>query len=767
MWYNLKHAYRNLSRNGLYSVINITGLAVSLAACILIMLWVWDELSFDRFHKNSDRLYRVNVHLGGMDYPVSPPPLANAVVQELPSVENGCCMSFPAPIFLEYEKEKMNLAAADVDNQFFTLFNFKLLKGSVENLSPDATVISKTVALNLFGDKDPVGEMVKASNGKSYQVAAVMEDMPGNSTLQMSALFFPDRKNDNNWGFSHQTYLLLRPGSDPGSVGEEIKALFIKNVPEMAYIPDLNMYLENIRKHHLYMLDGTDRGMQTVQLFIIIGILILVIAGINYVNLITARATRRSREMGLRKVVGASKINLFGQMLGEAVLLFLIATVLGLAIVIFVLPYYNTLTAKTFDLVAFLPQIALTSAGIFLAVIVLAGIYPAVMLASFRPAEAFKTKSGGSKNVYFRKVLVVVQFVFSAGLIMGAFVMNRQLNYIQKKNPGYDRENVAIIPTQKMNLNQVRDELLHLPGIAGVSGADEEICNVLNASHLSWEGKANPAEIFMVTVLTVEKHFISTMGIELIAGSDFAETEANEGSFIINETAARQMGFDDPIGKRLELGLQGTITGMVKDFHTKDMHSKIEPVFMFTKPISESPQRLYARIEAGKTKIALENLEKVWQRYNNEYQFTYTFLDQAFEKIHRTDLRTGMLFNLFAVIAIIISCLGLFGLVTYTAETKTKEIGIRKVLGATIANVVLMISKDFLLLVGIAMLIAFPLAYWILNGMLQDFAYRVGISWWMFAVAALIVIVLTLCTVGFKAVKTAAANPVRAIMSSD
>ena len=766
MFYHLKIAIRTFRRNGIYSGINIAGMAISLAACILIMLWVWDELSFDRFHPKADRIYQINSHIDKMVYQATPLPLGVAIAEEMPSVEMYCRIGYSRFDFFEYDGKRFyDEKAADVDASFFSIFGFRLLKGNVDDVPPDAVVISQSVARKIFGDNDPIGETVQGSYDRSYHVVGVMEDMPADSDFKFDVLFFPDRKGNDDWGsFGYVTFLLLHGGTDETTVGEDITELFRKQDPELADL-SFKMTVQNIRKLHLYHPDGSENGMQAVRLFLIIGLLILVIAGINYVNLVTARASKRSREIGLRKVVGASKINLLGQLMQEAVILFLIAMILALVTVVCVLPYYNMLTAKTFDIVSFLPQILKICAGAFLAVVLLAGLYPAFMLASFHPAEAFKKKSGSSKNIWFRRALVVVQFVFSTGLIMGTIVIHTQLKHIQNMNPGYNRENVVMIPKHKMDLALVRGELLDLPGIAGISAADSEICNTNSGSGAEWEGKENPNEIFMLNYLNVESHFISTMGLKLVEGLDFTGTEADKDGFIINETAARLMGFDDPIGRQIEFnGLKGSIIGVVNDFHYVDMHRKIGPIVLFC----DRPQQrnlLYVRIEPGKTRIALDNIEKVWKRYNADFQFTYKFMDETFDKMHRADMRTGTLFSLFAVIAIVISCLGLFGLVTFTAETKTKEIGIRKVLGASVKNIVVMLSKEFLILVGIAMLIAFPLTYWLLNGMLEDFAYRVNIRWWMFAAAAVIVTLLTLLTVGWQAIKAATADPIKAIKS--
>jgi len=771
MFYHLKIILRNLRRSGIYSFINIAGLAVSLAACILIMLWVWHELSYDKFHRNANRIYGINTHIEAWSTFSSPYPLADFVLAELPTVEKFCRLDYNNINiqYIEYNGEKFynnDGQIAATDTSFFSMFDFKLLKGSAKDLTYDALIISESVEKKLFGNGESLGELVKTSDGQLFRIAGVMADLPSNTSIRLSILKRLPLPQHENWDlFNYFTFLLLQPNSDPDAVAKDITALTRKKQPDLTDLPTFKMTLQRLTTQHLYTPDGKDRGMQSVRLFMLIAGLILVIAGINYVNLVTARATKRNREIGLRKVVGASKINLMGQLLGEAVILFLLAIVLALGIVVLVLPLYNTLTTKSFDIITYFPQILVICAASFVAIMLLAGLYPAFLLSSFKPTEAFKNKSGSSKNTLFRKVLVVIQFVFSTGLIMGTFVMGRQLAYIQSMNPGYDRENVLTVLLHNMNLNTVRGELLNVPGITGVTASDGYICRIGSAAGLVWEGK-NPNELSMIARIDVESNFLTTMGLKLVKGSDFTGTDADKDVCIINEAAARLMAFDDPIGKRIEFGMEkgSVIIGVVNDFNFHNMYETIGPLVLYnTAP--NNHQLLYVRIAPGKTQSAIAQIEKIWNRTNSEYPFNYSFVDETFAKMHRDDMLKGMLFNIFAVIAIIISSLGLFGLVTYTAETKKKEIAIRKVLGASVSEIIVMLSKDFLILVGIAMVIAFPLAYWLFNGMLENFAYRISITWWMFAVAALIVIALTLFTVGFQAYKAATANPVKAIKS--
>jgi ABC-type antimicrobial peptide transport system permease subunit len=767
MFYHLRIILRGIRRGGIYSFINTVGMAVSLATVIFIMLWVWDELSFDRFHRKHDRIFTVNTQVDKQCLSVAPLLMGDAVRRKIPGIDNVCRINHVAVNYLEYDATKYypaSDASVAADTSFFTMFDFRMAEGSADNIPPDGMVISRSAARTLFGGRSAVGEQVKADGDRTFRIVAVMDDMPGNSTMQYSVITFPERKNDGWSDWSYTTWIQLRSGSESDTAGKAIEEMVLVQNEYMSQVANFRIFLQNIGDKHLYNHDGSDKGMQTVRLFIAIGILILVIACINYVNLVTARASRRSRETGLRKAVGASKAGLLGMLVQEAAVLFICAVALAVVIVLCALPAYNSLTAKTFDVLSFLPRILAICGGIFVAVTLLAGLYPAYMLASIQPADAFRSKSGSAGNAIFRRALVVVQFVFSAGLMMGTLVMDRQLAYIQSMNPGYSRENVAMIPVQNMKVADAMGELPGLPGISGVTVANRQLCRIDRISDVKWEGK-DPREIFMIYRMGVEKHFIETLGLKLVAGTNFTGTEADMNGFIVNETAARLMGFDDPVGRQIEFdGLKGSIIGVAGDFHFQDMHRKITSmVFHYIRP--QSNDLLYARIEPGKTREALSHIETVWNRYNAGYQFTYSFLDETFEKMHGADLRTGILFRIFAVIAVLISCLGLFGLVTYTAESKTKETGIRKVLGARVIGIVKMLSLEFLILAGVAMVIAFPLAWLLMDRILQDYAYRITPGWWIFALAGIITVALTLITVGWKAVAAAMANPVKSIRS--
>jgi len=516
----------------------------------------------------------------------------------------------------------------------------------------------------------------------------------------------------------------------------------------------------------LYNLAGQPAGIKNVYLFSAVAILILVIACINHVNLVTARASKRSREIGVRKIVGAKTLNLFGQLMSETAIMLFVAMSAATVLILIVLPHYNVLAGKNMEFAFFSRSTILIYLVSGIVTLVLAGLYPAFSLMSFRPTDAFLKGSKGKGGSLFRRILVVSQFAFSAALIVATIAFVAQLRYMQNMNPGYNKENILTtpLPASGNQYRTIMERLTSEPAIIGTSASmfNKMICQ--GARSDIWRDKDGKSPNFAWT--TVDPGFFSLMNISVVEGNFFREGDnMYQRGVILNESAARLIGEGESvIGMSLRFGGgDNEIIGVIKDFNFASLHEEIKPLVVSC--MTEWQPQLYVKVAPGKTKEAIATVEKVWKEYNADYDFTYNFLDESFDAMYKSDVRTGNLFTIFAVIAIIISCLGLFGLVTYTAESKTKEIGIRKVLGASVASIVKMLSKEFLILVGIAMLIAFPLAYYLLERMLQDFAYRIDIGWWIFTLAGSITIVLTLLTVGWKAVKAATANPVKAIKS--
>ena len=775
MFRNIRITIRNLRRSGVYSFVNIAGLAISLATCVFIVLWVQDERSYDRFHRDAGSIHMAIAHFRiegtSMDAPMSSGLFAPTAKDNFPSVEDYCRLVRWGSGYVTYDDVKSSgISCYYADPNFFDFFGYPIVKGNSSNplQNPNDVVINERFARELFGKEDPVGKIAALDNGRQIHVTAVMKDMPKNSSYVRSVDLISTYAIDtasfynrilNSWdGCEFLSFMRLKKGTDVAQLAEQVteKQTVMHGIRSFSLQPLLNL--------HLYYILGEPAGIKSVRMFQWIALVILVIACINYVNLVTARATKRHREIGLKKILGARRIELFMQLIGEAVILFAFAIVVALILNLCLLEAYNLLSGKELVIGLFDGNIWITYFAMLSAVIILAGCYPAYMLASYKTEnflQSVKTKTG---NSFFRRILVVTQFTASTALITGTIVLSLQMKYVREKDLGYDKENLMMCSMINMrsHFGAVKAELEQQTSILGVTAASENIMNVGSGHGFSnWEGK--PSEgLSMHTQLRVDTSFLKTMRFTLVDGPGFTPAITAERQYILNEAAVKAMGITDPIGKWVETP-EWKIVGVVKDFNFTSLHNAIEPLVMFNEP--RYVGTLYVRTAPGKTRDAIAALENVWNQYNAGYAFNYWFLDDTFNNIYKSEIRTGRLFTVFSVIAILISCLGLFGLVVFTAELKTKEIGIRKVLGASVFDIIKLLVKEFLILVGISMVIAFPLAYYWLNNMLQDYAYRISLSWWIFVAAALITIVLTLLTVGWMSIKAATKNPVDAIKS--
>lgn len=785
---NLIITWRNLRKSKAYSIINITGLAVSLAACILLLLWVQDELSFDRFHKNADNIYHIaaGFNSDGKEnfWSNTPAPLATRSKQSVPEVADACRVGGNWGLSqLEYNGKKfMESKNGLVDPSFFTMFNFPLIKGSTLKPFTDSrsVILSETTAKKYFGNDDPMGKVLKGDDKKTYHVTGVMKDIPENSSIKWNIIFPFDLKKedysgkdywkslDEDWGnYNYDTYIQFKPGVNVNAAVAKMTAIHRKE-QQGEFVKKLNYKALPLAKMHLYTTEGKEDGILIVRVFMLIAGIILLIACINYVNLVTARANKRSKEISLRKIVGAGKSNLFWQFINESLVVVLISLLFATVIIYLVMPLYNDLSGKNIQFNPFNKNVLMVYGITLATTILLAGVYPALTLSSFKPLEAMKGKvSGLGKNVVFRKVLVTIQFSFSIILIVATIVIGKQLSYIREKNLGYDKENIMALDMRNINghYDAAKADLMRMPGIVDVTACGQDVFNVGSSTgDADWDGKTPQQSNFMINQIPVERNFLQTLNMKLAEGSGFTGTPADSSNFILNETAIREMGMKDPVGKRFTFhDTKGVIVGVVKDFHFNDMHRKIEPILMFYNPGWR--WRMYVKTTAKDASKAIASVQTVWKQYNADYPFEYKFVDESFNNMYKSDMRTGKLFNCFAAIAILISCLGLFGLVTYTAESKVKEIGVRKVLGASIPGIVTLLSKDFLKLIILSALIAFPAAWLALNKMLEQYAYRTSISWWTFALAGLITLVIALATISFQAIKAAMANPAKSLRS--
>ncbi len=571
-----------------------------------------------------------------------------------------------------------------------------------------------------------------------------------------------DLKNDLNHDFSnysYETYLQLKPGTSLKQLSADLNKIHLKRKPEDT---DADYLLLPVTKMHLYNADGTDRGISTVRIFIIIALVILVIACINYVNLSTARAMLRAKEISMRKIIGAAKTQLFMQFVVETALLFMFSAVLAVLVIYNVMPVFNEVAGKqlAFNLSDY--QIWFIIAGTITATLLLSSIYPALLLSSFEPLKALKGKiSSGIGDVLFRKILVVVQFTFSVVLIVGTLVITQQLKYIQSKNLGYDKSRVfgVWLRDASKHYDAVRAELLKEPGIEAVTHATSSIISSgMISGDNSWDGKA-PGQTFILHPMGIDKDFIQFFKLKMQQGGGFSGAVADSTHFILNEAAIKEIGMKNPIGKHFRFRkTNGTIIGVVKDFHFASLREKIAPAIFFYRP--SVYQAMYIKTTTNNATKAIAAAGVQFKQYNGEFPFSYNFLDEEFNNLYQGEQREGTLFNYFAGIAIFISCLGLLGLAAFTAQVRTREIGVRKVLGATVGSVVTLLAKDFIKLVLIAIVIAFPIAWLAMNHWLDAFAYRIGINWTTFALAAVIAILIAFITISVQSIKAALANPV-------
>ena len=786
----LKIAVRSLLKNKLYSGINIFGLALGMACSLLIGLWVKDELSYDRFLTDAEHIHFVRVNFQdtntGEIYTnhVTPGPLQEAIAKDIAEVAAVTKINYGPELLIKAvgvpngekaAKEKGHYATDD----FFGVFDLPVIYGD-----PKATlaqtnqiVITRKVAEKYFPNGLAIGKTLQLDNDKYYVVGAVIEDLPPNSTLQFGWLVnWKVQEQDwmKKWGNnSFSTYVRLKPHTTPAQAEAAMKDLypryggknFAAGRPTLQPLTDLHLYWD--------YKNGKAVGgrIEYVRIFSIVALFILLIACINFMNLATARSANRAKEVGVRKVVGALRSSLIGQFLSESILTSLLAVVLALGLVWGVLPTFNTVFEKQLTLNLTEPVLW----GIILVLVVvtgfLSGSYPALFLSSLQPIKILKGRlQFGAGPALFRRTLVVFQFSLSIFLIVGMLAVGKQMNYLRTKNLGLDRENVIYVPlegetAQPKKVEPFRQEVMRLPSVASATTTMSLPVDVQSSSgDLKWPGK-DPNLGTSVSVLAVGGDFIRTMNIKLLAGRDFrVESPADSSNYIINEATAKMMGISDPIGKEATFWYgKGRIVGLMKDFHLNSLHQAISPLILCFD--ARNTSYLLVKTRAGQTQQAIANLEKLSKAFNPNYPFTYHFVDEAYEKLYQSEQQVNTLVNYFGVLAILISCLGLFALAAFTAEQRTKEIGVRKVLGASVPNIVGLLSKDFLKLVLIALVLASPLAWWALDKWLGSFQYHEELTWWIFAVAGVLAVVIAFLTVSYQSVKAALMNPVTSLRS--
>ncbi|WKN43664.1 ABC transporter permease [Tunicatimonas pelagia] len=776
-------ALRQFGKRKSFTFLNVLGLTIGLTASLLILLWVQHELSYDTQHSQADRIYNVSANFntgeGVQTWSSSPGALAVAAQQNISDIEEVVRIrsSSEAELVKYQDQTFTGDKGAFVDPAFFTVFDFTLLQGDRQNMfsDPKSVVLTQTTAQKYFGDTDPMGEVIQTKDSNEYIVRGVLADFPANSSIQYDLLFPVEvlsqrytandywKSLETDWGnFNYETYLLLPAHASVSEIEEQLSVLHRTSHPYYEENDQSFFYTTRpLADLHLYAADGSEAGIQEVRLFAIVALVILLIACINYVNLSTARATQRAKEISLRKLIGADRRQLFGQLLIESSLLFVVAAALALLLAYLLMPVYNTLSGKSLEFDVLSQPVLLTLTGTFLFTLLTAGIYPALLLSTFKPIESIRGKfSIGKSNVSFRKVLVVLQFSFSIVLIVGTLIISQQMRYVRDKKLGYDRENVFTFGMRAMydHFDAVKAELEKEPGVLAVTSANQTLVNIGNTTgDTDWDGKSED-RMFLIHPIRIDKDFLEVMNMELVAGRGFTGSPADSAHYILNETAVAEAGIDDPVGKRFKLWqTEGTIIGIAKDFHLASVHQEIEPAIFH---YGDKNWHLYLKTTGQQASQAITAAEAQWKQYNPEYPFDYKFLDERYDALYKSDQRTGKLFNYFTAIAILVSCLGLFGLATFTAEQRVKEIGIRKALGATVASIIVLLSRDFVKLVLLSILIATPIAWFVMNRWLEDFAYRTEVGMGVFLLAGCSALLIALLTISSQSIKAALANPV-------
>nr|WP_293841066.1 ABC transporter permease [uncultured Arsenicibacter sp.] len=805
----LKIAWRTLRKQQGFTVINVSGLALGIACCLLISLYVLDELSYDRFHTKADRIYRINsdIHFGGNDmhFAVAPDPLGAALKKDYPQVEAYTRLHQRGTWLVKRTDEVQSRSEKDIlfaDSTVFDVFTLPLVAGAEPKralASPNAVVISESAAKRYFGDQQAVGKTLTFDNRLTFTITAVMRDMPLNSHFR-SDFLLSMQNDDYPWGqwlsVNHHTYIVLKPGTDPKVfernfdqviktyAGPQVKQVLGSTLEEFTktgnYMRFWLMPLTDIHLRSKQTVElGANSDIQYVYIFSAVALFILLIACINFMNLATARSSKRAREVGVRKVLGSERSQLIGQFMAESILMTTLSLVLALGILTTVMPLFNDLTAKDLTFERLLtPRMLAGIALLPIVVGVLAGSYPAFFLSSFRPVSVLKgTVKNSLKSLNLRSGLVVFQFATSVLLIVGTLVVYRQIHYIQTKKLGFDRDQLLII-NEVYGLGNsgpetFRKEVLQLPGVvAGSLSGFLPTPSNRNDSGFFPEGESDPAKSLNMQSWAVDYDYVKTLGMDIMQGRNFSRSFGTDSAgIILNETAVKILGVKNPIGMRIyrfndpegKTHKNYTVIGVVKNFHFESLRSNIGALSLVLEPNTTSAA--FRLSKTADVPAIISQIEAKWKKMAPGLPFNYSFLQDNFDQVYRAEQRIASVVLLFSVLAILIACLGLFGLAAFMAEQRTKEIGVRKVLGASVTSVVALLSKDFLKLVLIAIVIASPLAWYVMNQWLDDFAYRITIDWWVFVLAGILAIGIALLTVSFQSIKAALINPVKSLKS--
>jgi putative ABC transport system permease protein len=784
----LRIAFRNLRRHWAFSLLNILGLTIGMSACFLIFLYVRFELSYDNFHSKGDRIYRMVTDIKTpsetLHWSVASAPMAINAKLDFPEIEavvrvnpNGMLVRRGD---LKFQEDNMAYA----DSTFFRVFDFPMLEGDPQTAlrDPMSVVLTESAAKKYFGAVDPVGKtLLLMDKGYSARVTGLIKDMPENTQLktdmlvsQSTAMRF-DSSQDKNWGsFGVFSYLLLKPNTDAKVLEKKLPAFLEKRVGTMMKKNNIHytLFLEPLKDVYLKSTRGgpASGSITNVYVFSIIGIFILLIACINFVNLTTARSTERAKEVGIRKVIGAERVQLTQQFLGESVLLCLIAFVLSVVVCALLLAPFNFLAGKTISTGIFHhPGYMLSLLSIAIGIGLLAGVYPSLVLSGFQPIQVLKGRfSTGTKGALLRKGLVVMQFTISIGLIVSTLIVILQLNFMRRQPLGFDSQQMLVLDTHGDDHRRaLRTELDGLPGVISTTMSSSTPGGGFMNAYSIIKNQKGEMEVCSPDVYFVDYNYITQYKIKILAGRNFSTAYGTDTTqaMILNESAVRMLGYSSPqdaIGKPFsQWGRKGAIIGVIKDFHYQSLRSQVRPLSMRIEP--NGCDQISVNVRSANLPATVAAIERKWKKVIPNQPFSYFFVDEFFDRQYRGEDRFGKLFLYFAALAIFISCLGLLGLASYSTLQRTKEIGVRKVLGASVAGIVNLLSKEFLLLVGIAFLIATPLSWFFMSRWLKDFSYRIPVSWWIFVLAGVLSLLIALLTISFQAIRAAVANPIKSL----
>lgn len=784
-------AIKHLRKQKVFSIINILGLTVGITCCFMIFLFIMNEMSYDNFHKNGKDIYRImrtgNMNGEAREIPWVSPAYATALKNDYPDAIKQAVRVMPDNDLITYKNISYNEKNVYLtDSNFFQFFDFALVRGNAGTVlkDPNSIVLTETSAKKYFGNDDPIGKVVQFNKDQQLKVTGICEDVPVNSHLQFDMVislstvratsppdWFTQFPSNNLF-----TYVQLNYSVDPAQLKKRFPAFMDKYLGEYYTASGFKMGLTIKPLSEIYFAtDAFDKvkhgNKKMVYVFMSIAILILIIACINFINLATARATDRSKEVGLRKVLGAMRKQLVSQFILESVLYAAVACMLSIGLLQLLMPAYSNLLGYELPSYWNNPLVYVFIIGVIIVVGLLAGSYPALMLSSFSPIDSLKGKlKRGKGGAFFRKTLVVFQFGISVLLIVSVVVIMSQMKYVRNADMGFDKEQSMIVNFDNTDISghklQFKNELLNIPAVKTVSLMSGEPGGFHDS--YGFEAEANPNEKYLFNTEFTDFDFVKTLGLKIIAGRDFSEKFGTDSTnaVLINRTAATKLGYtpEQAIGKWIRNtsrdSLHRAIVGVVEDYHYVSLKDPIGPLV-----ISPGNDRRLALIKLSTSNLqpTINAIKKVYAASAPSYPFEYNFLDERFDRLYRTESRQESLLSIFSAIAIFIACLGLFGLASYTAVKKTKEIGIRKVLGSSVQNIVFLLSKDLLKPVLIGTLIAMPVGYYAMNKWLQGFAYRIDFHWWMFAIAIVVAVSIALLTVGFQAVKAAIANPVKSL----